>query len=336
MKVVITHPIPLAGVQLLRKQGYRIVMPKKHLVLPKKDLCARVKGADAVLSFLTDDMDAKVMDAAGPKLRIIANYAVGFDNVDLEAAHARTIVVTNTPVAEIPEAVAEHTIALMLTLVRHIEPADRFVRSGKYKGWDPELFTGMHLAGKSLGLVGLGRIGKGVAKCAVRGFGMQCSYHDVVRDMAFEKELGARYETLHDVLKSADVVSLHVPLLPATRHLMTGKTLRLMKKTAILINTARGPIVDQSALVQALSQKKIAGAALDVFEFEPRISASSKETAALRKMNNVLFTPHIASATREARDGMAVAAAQSIIDVLSGKPLTPFQVSGIPTSISSH
>jgi lactate dehydrogenase-like 2-hydroxyacid dehydrogenase len=202
---------------------------------------------------------------------------------------------------------------LITAVCRRIPESDRFVRAGKYHAWEPMLMLGMELKGKTLGIIGLGRIGAGVAERASRGMGMKVMYNDVRKSEEFEKAFGAEYAALDDLLAKADVVTIHVPLLPATRHLIDGRRLSLMKKTAYLINTSRGPIIDEQALVEALKKGTIAGAALDVFENEPKLAPG------LAKVENVVLTPHTASATFEARSAMSSLAAQAIIDVLRGR-----------------
>jgi glyoxylate reductase len=311
--VFVTRRIPDAGLALLRarKDLALRVFPKDRRI-SRKELLAGVRGASAILSLLTERIDAEVMDAAGPQLKIVANYAVGYDNIDLAAAKKRGILVANTPGA-LTEAVAEHTFALMMAIARRIPESDRYVRSGKYKAWAPMLLMGTQLMGKILGVIGLGRIGIGIAERAVLGMGMKVLYFDVRRDEAFEKRVGAKFATVDEVLAGSDVVSIHVPLLPTTRHLIDAKALRKMRKGAYLVNTSRGPVVDEKALVAALKAKRIAGAALDVFEDEPKLAPG------LAKLPNVVLTPHTASATFEARSDMAVLAAQAILDVLAGK-----------------
>jgi glyoxylate reductase len=311
-KVFITRSIPDIAVKLLKDAGHRVRVWPKDGVIPRLALLRGVKGCEAVLSLLTDRIDAEVLDAAGPQLRIVANYAVGYDNFDLKAFKARKVLAANTP-GVLNDAVAEHTFALLMACAKRLVEADRFVRAGKYKGWEPLLLLGTLLTGKTLGIIGLGRIGAGVARRAVKGMGMQVLYYDVRRDPAFEEEYGARFSSVERILKEADVVSLHVPLLPSTRHLIGAKQLRMMKRTAYLINTARGPIVDEKALVAALKAKRIAGAGLDVYEDEPRLAPG------LAKLPNVTLTPHTASAAVETRNSMAVSAARAIIEALEGK-----------------
>lgn len=323
-KVFVTRLIPDEGLKKLRATGHSVTVYRGDQAIPRKELLAGVKGVDALLSLLTDKIDAEVMDAGGKKLKIIANYAVGFDNVDLPAAKTRGIPVTNTPAPEVSETVAEHAFALMISLAHRIPESDRFARAGKYKGWGPQMLLGVDLYGKTLGIVGLGRIGRAVCERAVRGFRMKVVYSDLKKDAAFEKEFGARYLPLEKLLQEADFVSLHVPLFPSTRHLISTAEFALMKKTAYIVNTSRGPIIDEKALERALRTGRIAGAGLDVFECEPLIDCDPGDTLELRKMENVVLTPHTASATIEARQAMSRLAADNVIAVLSGKPpLTP-------------
>ncbi len=312
-KVIIAQQIPDIAEILLKKAGHEVIVLSKEAPLSMDEFKKKIAGADALLTDVDNVVDGLVMDAAGPSLKIIANFAVGYDKIDLEAAEKRNIVVTNTPGA-LAEAVAEHVIALMMAVSKQLIEADEFVRSGKFKHWQPMGFLAPHLWGKTIGIVGLGRIGSFVAQICFYGFKMDVIYNDVKRDERFEMELKAQYHELPILLKKADIISLNVPLLPSTRHLINANTLKLMKKTSILINTARGPVVDESALVTALKNKQIAGAGLDVFEHEPEL------VTGLDKLKNVVLTPHIASATVEARTDMAEIAAKNIIAVLAGKP----------------
>lgn len=302
MKVVFSHKISGPAEEMIKAAGYQV-----EYGLDK------VAGASAILSLLTDKITGEIMDAAGRELKIIANYAVGFDNIDLAAAKQRNIFVTNTP-GGFTEAVAEHTMALILAVTKRIIEADKFVRDGKYHGWEPELFIGTQLYGKEIGIVGLGRIGSYVAKIAHFGFSMQIIYYSHKPNMEIESQMGAKFcDNLADLLQRVDVVSLHVPLSDETRHLIGKKELSSMKKSAILVNTARGPIVDEAALIQALKEGWIAGAGLDVFENESTLNSE------LLTLNNLVLTPHIASATLEARGEMSRIAAENIIAALSGK-----------------
>ncbi|MFO0764750.1 MAG: D-glycerate dehydrogenase [Patescibacteria group bacterium] len=320
-KIFIARPIPEPALSLLKKQKDFVVdCYEKDEIIPRKELLKRIKGADAVLPILTDRIDKEFFDAAGPQLKIVANYAIGFDNVDLKEAKKRGVIVTNTPVEEAAESVAEHTIGMLIALAHRMIEADAFARAKKYKGWSPNHFMGFDLRGKTLGLIGLGRIGKLVAKHAVLGFGMKVIYADMKRDTAFEKEFGAKFMTKEKLLESADAISLHVPLLPSTKYLIDTAEFSLMKKKAILINTSRGPVVREKALLRALRTKRIGAAGLDVFECEPAIDCDLTDKLELKSFSNVLLTPHTASATIEARAAMSKMAAENIIAVLNGKP----------------
>ena len=314
-KIYLTRLIPNRGIDLLKSKGYDITVSQKDGVLTKPELIAALKGknCDAVLCLLTDKSDVEVMDAAGTQCKIFANYAAGVDNIDLAAAKERGVMVTNTPDV-LTETVAEHTFALMLAIAHRVAEADKFMRGGNYVGWAPMLLLGADLARKKLGILGLGRIGSRVVHYAVKGFEMEVMYYDPKRNEQFEKEFGAAYKaTPEEVLHEADFVSIHVPLLPATRHLIDAARLRMMKKTAYLINTSRGPIVDERALAEALQQGIIKGAAIDVFENEPAMEP------ALKNLDNIIVTPHIASATEETRQKMGEVAAQNVIAALEGR-----------------
>jgi glyoxylate reductase len=322
--VYVTRQFADSGIKALKAKGYKVDVFSEDKVVPRKTLLQKVKGADALLSLLTDKIDDEVLEAAGDKLKIVANYAVGFDNIDLAAAKKRGIPVTNTPSDKVNEAVAEHTFALMIALARRIAEADAFAKAKKYTGWSPNLLTGTDLYGKTLGIIGAGRIGLAVARRAVHGFGMKLVYSDMRQNVDAEREFKAQYMSKDKVLQTADFVSLHVPLLPSTRHMISTAEFAMMKKTAFLVNTARGPVVDEKALLRALKTKRIAGAALDVFECEPAIDCDLTDNLELRSFPNVILTPHIASATVEAREAMSLVAAENIIAVLDGKlPINP-------------
>ena len=320
MNIYITRKIPQSGINPLIDKGYAVEIQPEDRPATKEEIINGVKGVDALLCLLTDKIDGEIMDAGlltsptgGPTLKIIANYAVGFENIDLEAAKQRNIMVTNTP-GVLTNSVAEHTFTLMLAISHRIAEADRFSREGKYKAWGPELLLGNDLSGKTLGVVGLGRIGSRVAFHAVKGFEMKVLYTDPKPNPDFEKEYGAIYvQNLDDLLPKCDYISIHVPLLDSTHHLINENRLKLMKPTAYLINTSRGPIVDEKMLAMALKEDWIKGAAIDVFEFEPEI------TPGLKELENIILTPHIASATEETRSKMAELAAINIIEALEGR-----------------
>ncbi len=314
MKILITHDIPDRGINLLKSKGYDVAVGnavnKEALVV-----ALRKDRYDAVLCLLTDTIDAEVLDAARASgVKIFANYAVGYDNIDVKAAQERGIAVTNTS-GVLTDAVAEHTFALLLAIAHRLAEADRFTRAGKYKGWEPMLLLGSDVSRKIFGIVGLGRIGARVAHHAVKGFDMRVIYYDLKRNEGFEKEFGAQFRAdIDDIFREADFVSIHVPLLPTTHHLVDARRLSLMKKTAYLVNTSRGPVVDEAALAAALRNGVIRGAALDVYEHEPALAPG------LADLENIILTPHIASATEETRQAMSELAAKNIIAVLEGKP----------------
>ena len=314
MKIFVTRIVPEAGIKMLKDKGYEIAVNPEDRVLTKEELITALKDQnyDALFCLLTDKIDSEVMDSFGPQLKVVANMAVGFDNIDAQEAKKRGIMITNTP-GVLTDTVAEHTFSLMLSIAHRIPEADKFTRALKYQGWAPMLLLGSDLSGKTLGVVGLGRIGSRVAHHGVKGFEMKVLYYDVNRNEEFEKEFGAVFVSLDDLLKQSDFVSIHVPLLPATQHLINAEKLKLMKPTSYLINTSRGSIIDEAALAMALADKTIKGAALDVFEFEPKI------TPELLSIDNVILTPHIASATEETRSKMSVLAATNIIEALEGR-----------------
>ncbi|HBU27969.1 TPA: D-glycerate dehydrogenase [Candidatus Uhrbacteria bacterium] len=314
-RIFVTRPIPDQGLKLLKKKRYEVDIYPKDQAIPHKELLKRLKAKryDALLSILTDKIDEAVFKAAGDQLNVVANFAVGFNNIDLEAAKRHHVIVTNTPGPEINESVAEHVIALMFALAHRIVETDDYARAGLYKGWGPQLLLGTDITGKTLGIVGMGNIGMQLAHRMHDGFNMKIVYTSLEPNMEAEQKYGAKHMSLTQLLKTADIVSLHVPLLESTHHLIGKKELALMKNTAFLINTSRGPVVDEAALVQALKQKSIGGAGLDVYEFEPRIHPT------LKKLKNVITTPHTASATVATRQAMSRRAAENIIAALSNK-----------------
>jgi len=319
-KILVTRHIPSPGIELLQSiANVEVDVFVEDRIIPRDELLQRAAGIDILVSILTDKIDPEVMDAAGPSLKMIANYAVGFDNIDLAEAKKRGIVVTNAPTPEINESVAEHTIALIFALAHRVVETDRYTREGKYHGWGPELLLGTDIAGKTLGIIGGGAIGSGLARRMKDGFGVRIIYNDIKPNPKFEEEFSAEYKSKESLLQEADIVSLHVPLLPSTTHLIDEAALALMKPTAFLINTARGPIVDEAALVHALEKGIIAGAGLDVFEGEPNIAADPAVADRLRKLQNVVLTPHTASATRSTRTAMSKQVVKNIEEFLAGE-----------------
>lgn len=311
--IYVTRKIPDIGLSMLREKGFELEVNPKDRPLSKRELLKALKKKpyDGVLCLLTDTIDGEVFDAV-PSAKIFANYAVGFNNVNSEEAKKRGVTITNTPGA-LTEAVAEHTIALMFAVVKRVVEGDTFLRKGKYKGWGPELFLGEELQGKILGILGAGRIGGRVAEITGKGLGMSVIYYDIKKSEEFENATGGVFRsTVEEVLREADVVSIHVPLLPSTTHLLNAERIRLMKKSAYLINTSRGPVIDEVALVAALRNGVIRGAALDVFEHEPKLAKG------LSKLQNLVMTPHTASATRLAREGMAKLVADNLVAFFEG------------------
>jgi len=277
---------------------------------------AAAAGRSALLTLVTDRVDAALLDAAGPSLKIVANVAVGYDNIDLAAARARGIVTTHTP-GVLTNAVAEFTWALILGITRRLGEGERQVRAGRWKGWAIDGFLGMELSGKQLGIIGAGRIGRAVAEKA-HAFGMRTVFAEVGATGTIDEH---PVVTIDELFRTSDVVSLHTPLTPGTRHLINATSLATMKRTAYLINTARGPVIDEAALVDALRSSVIAGAALDVFEREPVVHPG------LFELENVMLIPHAGSATFETRGAMAELAARNVIAVLSGQvPITAIPV----------
>lgn len=298
--VLVTRRLPARVIAPLEEVASVDAGPREGW--PREELLARAAGADAIVSQLTDRIDRELIDAA-PSLRVIANVAVGHDNVDLAAARERGVIVTNTPDV-LTNAVAEFTWALILAVTRRVAEGDRAVRRGTWQGWALDFMPGMELAGKQLGIVGRGRIGRAVADKA-HAFGMRVKFarHDV---------------SLDELLVTSDVISIHVPLTDGTHHLIDRKALVRMKRSAYLVNTSRGPVVDEEALAWALGEGLLAGAALDVYEKEPAVHPD------LLKYENVILAPHIGSATRETRTAMAELAVRNVIEVLGGRPaLTP-------------
>lgn len=308
-RAFITRRIPEEGLGMLRSR-VTVTMNEEDRVLSKEEIIDGVRECQGLLCLLTDGIDSDVMDAGD--LRVISNYAVGFDNIDIDAANQRGIAVTNTPVPGLAETPADFTFALILGLARRICEGDRMTREGRFRGWAPMLLLGPDVHGKTIGVVGAGRIGTAVARRA-RGFDMRVLYSDVSRNREIETKLEASRVTLDHLLAESDFVTLHVPLTPETRHLIGEEELVKMKGTALLVNTSRGPIVNETALAEALEAGEIAGAALDVYENEPVVHPD------LLTRENVLLLPHMASASLETRTQMAVAAAQNLLDGLEGR-----------------
>jgi glyoxylate reductase len=312
-KVLVTREIPEAGLRLLADFDVTVLAERP----PTRDeLLEAVRGTSGVLSTATEKMDGAVMDAAGEGLRVIANMAVGYDNIDVEAAAERGIVVTNTP-GVLDETTADVAFMLVLAAARRLGEGERLLRAGKWEWWGPKQLRGLDVWGKRLGIVGMGRIGRAVARRG-RGFGMEILYHNRSRKEDAENELGARYLDLDDLLRESDFVSIHTPLTDETRHLISERELGLMRETAVLVNTSRGPVVDEGALAASLAEGRIFAAGLDVYEEEPKVHPE------LLELENVVLAPHVGSATIDTRDKMATLAAENLAGVLRGEePKTP-------------
>lgn len=308
--VYVTRMIPEENIEELRKY-FDVEVNQEDRALSKAELKQKLKGKEAVISLLTDTIDGEVLDAAGSQLKIVANYAVGFNNFDLTAATERGVILTNTP-GVLDESTATLTFTLLLSMARRIPEANKFLRDGKWQGWAPMFFIGLDVDRKTLGVAGLGRIGKNVARKA-KGFDMKIIYTDLCRNEEFEQQVGATFVDKETLLKESDFLTLHVPLMPETHHYIGEAELKKMKKTAVLINASRGPVVDEAALVKALKEEEIWGAGLDVFEDEPKIAPG------LSDLDNVVIVPHIASATMDTRLKMGAIAVGNIIKVLNGQ-----------------
>ena len=309
--IYITRMIQQEMIDTLRSSHDVEVSPHDR-ALNRDELLQQVRGRDAVISMLTDGIDGARLDAAGPQCRIVANFAVGFNNFDLQAATQRGVILTNTP-GVLDEATATHAWALLLATARRITETDRYVRAGQWLGWGPLAFLGLDVDHKTLGIAGGGRIGSNFARKAA-AFDMKVIYSDVARLPEFERQCGATFVDKATLLRESDFLSLHLPLLPETRHYIGAQELAAMKPTAVLINAARGPVVDEVALVHALRNKVIWGAGLDVFENEPILAPG------LAELDNVVVVPHTASATIQTRLAMAKIAVDNVLSVLNGEP----------------
>jgi glyoxylate reductase len=310
MKVLVTGNLPDTVIAMLSAEHEVTVHPLDS-PMERSDLLARISDKRGVLCMITDRIDEELLEQA-PELTMIANCAVGYDNIDVEAASRRGILVSNTP-GVLTDATADLTFALILAVARRVVEGDKRTRTGEFKFWAPFLFLGREVSGKTLGIIGLGSIGKAVAGRA-SGFDMKLLYHNRRRvDPSVERELNVEYADLESLLSQSDFVSLHVPLSPETHHLIGRKELELMKPDAFLINVARGPVVDEQALAEALQQGHIAGAGLDVYEHEPNV------TPALLFLDNVVLLPHVGSATLETRTSMATLAAENLLAGLRGE-----------------
>jgi glyoxylate reductase len=311
MKIFVSRKIPGNSLDKLTASEHEVKISEFDRPLSAEEFLERAKGSDAVLTLLTDKIDSEVIDAIGPQLKIVSNYAVGFDNIKVTDATEKGVVVTNTPSDVINESVAEFAWTLMLALAKRVVEADEATRRGAYKGWEPAIFLGVNMMGKTLGIVGLGRIGSMTARRA-KGWGMRVLYNKRSPDPKVEEELGVEFADLDKLYAESDFISLHVPLTDQTRHMINVEAFSKMKKGVVIVNTARGPVVSEQDLVNAIREGKVGGAGLDVFDNEPNINPE------LVGMENVILTPHIASSTVEAREEYGRLAVGAILQTLSG------------------
>lgn len=309
-KIFVTRQLPDAAMQEIGRYFDMTVNPDNR-VLAKEEIIEGVKDCDALLCLLTDRIDADVMDAS-PKLKVISNYAVGFNNIDLNAANERKLPVCITP-GVLTDTTADLTWSLIMASARRVIEGDRMTREGKFDGWGPLMLLGTDVFDKTIGIVGMGRIGQAVAKRA-RGFDMEILFTSNSPKPELEEEFHARQTDLETLIKKSDFITLHCPLTPETTHLIGEKELAMMKPGAYIINTARGPVIDEKALVKCLQEKRIAGAGLDVFEEEPKLAEG------LAELDNVVILPHIGSATTETRTRMGMMAAENAIAIMEGEP----------------
>jgi lactate dehydrogenase-like 2-hydroxyacid dehydrogenase len=308
--IYVTRMIPQQTIDTLREH-YDVEVNPHDRALTREELLQAVRGRNAIISLLTDTIDGAVLNAAGAQCRIVANYAVGFNNFDLSAATTRGVILTNTP-GVLDDATATHAWALLLATARRISESERYVRAGKWQGWAPMAFIGQDVDNMTLGIAGLGRIGQRFARKAA-AFDMNIIYTDAKPNTEFERQYNARFVDKATLLRESDYLSLHLPLLSETHHYIGAAEMAAMKPTAVLINAARGPLVDENALVAALREKVIWGAGLDVFEDEPKLAPG------LAELDNVVIVPHIASATAQTRLAMGKIAADNVIRVLNGE-----------------
>ncbi|HPI38373.1 MAG TPA: D-glycerate dehydrogenase [Ignavibacteriaceae bacterium] len=314
MKIFITRKIPGIAESLLNKNGFDVTSFKKDKPISKQELLKSVKGIDALISLLTDKIDKDIIDAM-PGCKVIANYAVGYNNIDVNYAKSKGIVVTNTPDI-LTDATADLAVTLLLAAARRVIEGDNMMRQNKFEGWKPQLLTGVDVRNKTVGILGTGRIGTAFAK-RMSGFDSKILYYDKTNNEQIEKRFGGKKVTLNTLLKKADFISIHLPLTPDTYHLLNKEKLQMLKSTAVVINTARGEIIEERELIKLLKGRKIFAAGFDVYENEPAVNSE------LFKLDNVVLLPHVGSATIETRSKMAELAAKNVIAVLKNKkPLT--------------
>jgi glyoxylate reductase len=314
--VFVTRPLPAPGIDLLVESGFEVRANDEDRPLQRAELIAGIEQADALLCMLSDRIDVEVLEAA-PLLRVISNYAVGFDNIDVAAARQRGVEVTTTP-GVLSDATADLAWALLLAAARNLGAGERLVRAGEWTGWAPTQLLGEPLRHQTLGIVGMGAIGQAVARRA-QGFGMNVVYfnrNQVASEI--ETSLAAEFVSLDELLRRSDFISLHAPLNDQSRHMFDARAFRLMKSTAVLVNTGRGALIDEAELVNVLREGRIAAAGLDVYEFEPKI------TDGLLTLDNVVLAPHLGSASTLARGDMVRLCCENIVEVLAGRPaVTP-------------
>jgi len=310
MKIFITRKIPKKGIELLLSKGYEVDINQYDKSLSTKEIIKELKNKDGLISLLTDNIDEEIINSE-PKLKMIANYAVGFNNIDIETATKKRIPVSNTPDV-LTDTTAEMAWALLFSVSRRIVEGDKFTREGKFRGWDPMLMLGQDISNKTLGIIGTGRIGTSFGLKS-KGFKMNILYFDEKRNEKLEKALNAKKVGKSELIKKSDFISIHLPLNKSTFHFIGPKELKNMKNNAILINTSRGAIIDEEALAKALKENWIFGAGLDVYENEPVLNSK------LLVLNNIIIQPHSASATFKTRSNMAIIAAKNMIEGLNGK-----------------
>jgi glyoxylate reductase len=311
-RVFITRRVPQVGIKLLQEAGFEVNIHDSDLPIERTMLLEQLHTGNyqALLTTLSDKVNDELLDVS-PNLKIVANFAVGYDNIDLPACTKRNVLVSNTP-GVLSEATADQAFALILAVARRVVEGHTMVARNEWQGWAPLQLLGQDITGRTLGIIGMGRIGGEVAKRA-KGFDMRVLYFNRKRDLEAESQLDVHYADLPTLLKESDVVSIHCPYTTETHHLIDEKQLQQMRPNAILVNTARGPIVHEAALVRALQEKRIWGAGLDVFEFEPKV------TNELKTMPNVVLAPHLGSATEGTRNAMITLAAQAIVAVLNNQ-----------------
>jgi glyoxylate reductase len=315
MRVFITRELPEIAFKLLKENRISFDYYKTDQPIPRKILLTKIKQCEALISLLTEKIDKEVIDQM-PKCKIIANYAVGYNNIDINYAKKKNIIVTNTPDV-LTESTADLTMALVLSCARRLSEGQKLLESKKFKGWKPKLLLGMELINKTFGILGAGRIGSAVARRA-KSFGTNIIYVDSNRNQKLENETGAKKVSLKYLLENSDILSVHLPLNSQTYHFLNRVKLDQLKRNSILVNTTRGEIIDEKALIKKLKGEKLMAVGLDVFENEPYLNPE------LIKFPNVLVLPHLGSATKEARDGMAELAVKNVINVLKKKSaLTP-------------